>query len=257
MALYLRLKNIIIKLIYRAIGRRFWRKPGIYQIHGGHAYLDPRDGLSAWKRRFNVWEPMFFHKLDRYIDEDEKILEFGSCFGDTSVRLLSNAPNGHLLGIEPFPRYFDITQKTQAANPQFNDRLRFINIAYSRDRSHFDFTNDVNPYADLSSLNGYDYGNRVTGSKQQTTKRIPALSLKKILRQYNFAPTMIFMDIEGAEMDVLHEMLDIGIRPKLAWEHHAYAYGQDKLEELLNQLRQAGYSVTYLDHDHLICLNSR
>lgn len=254
MPLFFRIKNFLVKLWYRLSGRSRWKTAGLYPVVGGKVFLDPADGLSAWKRRWHVWEPVFFHRLDRYIAPNEQILEFGSCFGDTGLRLLANAPDGKFLGVEPFPRYFAMLQKTLAANSSYGPRLRFVNVAYSRDRDSMDFVGKANPYADLEKLNSFNYGKLTSPEESaQTAIRVPALTLRGIIEKYDFHPTLIFMDIEGAEMGVLEEMLELGIKPKLAWEHHAHTYGQAKLEEMLNRLRQVGYTITPLDADHFFC----
>lgn len=257
---YLRFKNSIVNLTYKLVGR-FWTKPNLYPIGKYKIYLDPKEGLSAWKRRFGSWEPEYFYKLAKYIKEDEIILEFGSCMGYTGLYLLNASQRGKLYGIEPFPTYFSYLTKTMKANHKDRNQINFYQLAYSPTEEMIDFKiSDINPYADLSKLNKIPYKNN---SKKYRLKndlasiKVPALNFTKIISYLKVTPTFVHMDIEGAEYYLIEEIIGSGVKPVIAWETHQMFYGQKKLTKILDLLTYSGYKNTKLDQFHYISLPSR
>lgn len=247
-----RLRNVLVKQTY-PIAKRFWKVPGYYHVRDGVLYLEPRDGMSAWQRRWNSWEAPVYRALTKLIKPGERILEFGSCFGEYALEFSRYAgETGRVIGIEPFPRYFACLEKTLAANPAYKDRLIFVNKVYSPTPTTVTFQHEQNPYQDLATVNGLSYQNYASEGTPTTSVEVSSMSLVDIMREYNFRPTLLFMDIEGAETKVFDELLTLDLRPRIVWEHHAPIYGEETFQEYKTKLSNAGYVHTPIDARHLI-----
>lgn len=243
--------QVILKIYYHHVGKYFWKKPGYYRVNNFLLYLNPKDGMSAWKRRFCIWEYELFSNLSSYVSKNEKILELGSCEGYTGLQLLSAAPKGRLVGIEPFPKYFKYLEKTLAKNRIPKETLNFLNIGYSLTSKSSIFYDDDNPYLSLKKLNGISYENaKLKSTKDRKKTKIQTFSLKQIIKKIDFTPTLLFMDIEGMERIVFKEMTKLNFYPKIIWEHHSVFYGAEVLYEILLSLEKKGYQNTKIGKEH-------
>ncbi|HEC63879.1 MAG TPA: FkbM family methyltransferase [bacterium] len=250
-----KVKEKFVKLAY-PIGKSFWNKPGIYRVRDGQIFLDPRDGMSAWKRRWDAWEPQINKALQTYVKEGDHVIQFGSCMGyDTLTLAKVVGEKGRVIGVEPFPRYFSLLKKTYGANKKYKQRVKFINVGYSRDISEIEFTRDDDPYSDLGELNDIEYGRKKVKTGKKNVK-VDTISIKKIINVYGIEPTVIYMDIEGGELKVFDELLELLLKLTIIWEHHSSFYGEDVLEKYLKRLANAGYKNEKVGTRHYVSIHA-
>ena len=230
-----------------------WRKSRYCKTRHGYLYLSPEYNLSSWFRRFGCWEPHVCYALPKEIKPGDKVLELGSCFGYFSIMLADLVgEKGKVVGLEPCQNYFAFLQKTRQINPRFGDRIQFLNMAVGETNNTFHFDATTTHYEMLSQLNSLDYTPAGHLSKNSEGMEMKMSPLQDVLALIGFTPDVIFMDIEGAELTVFEQIMQLGIKPKVIFEHHKGFYGEEKFSNTMRKLKDYGYQERWTDPDHLV-----
>jgi hypothetical protein len=101
-------------------------------------------------------------------------------------------------------------------------------VAYNTDAIHF-------------PLDGHFLHGRIGGSDKAV--RVPAVTLGKLLKKYDFETINLISDIEGAEIDLVEQEPDVlrGRVKTLVMETHAWYCGEDKVSAMLAALARLGF----------------
>lgn len=235
----------------------------------GRVYRIPRRRCRMWlpiawgeavaQRRFGLFEPLTFETLTRIIRPGFVVVELGACYGEFTIHLSQLVgPSGRIYSFEPFPPYFAIVERNIRLNTLTNVHL--FNLAAGPrhvDQVQFDGAAQ-NPYASLDQISGLDYsphGPSVVrpGAWTHTVECVP---LSTFLAEHSIEPDLIFMDVEGCELEILGEMQGLlagsGKRPMLYLELHVPFYGDAGLSAVHELLRKSSYVAERVG-THLLC----
>lgn len=88
-----------------------------------------------------------------------------------------------------------------------------------------------------------DFGSSSTmGEREDKKIVVPAVNLNRLVEELR--PTYLILDVEGAEVEMAPALRLDGVE-KLLVEVHAHVTGNDKANEMVQTLVQAGFLVDY------------
>jgi len=227
--------------------------PGrVYRIWGRHCrmWLPMSFGETVAQRRFGLFEPMTFDTLQRIVKPGFAVVEIGACYGEFTIHLSRLVgPEGLVFSFEPFPKYFAIAEKNVALNELANVRLMNQAIGPAEVRS-LELDPEANhPYGSLSQISGLDYGARTFagGAPSGAHASVPCVPLSQFLRAEQVVPDLVFMDIEGCEIQVFPDLEPLlrspGKRPIVYFELHSHFYKDGDQAGFEALFRECGYSM--------------
>ena len=217
-------------------------------------------GESAAQRRFGTFEPWTFDALDRIVRPGFVVVELGACYGAFTIHLSRLVgPEGRVYGFEPFPKYFEIAERNVALNTLGNVRLLNLAVA-SPSISSVDFRADsITPYSGIEQITGLDYAERVDGRKgvsTHSTDTVQCVPLLDFLSSERCTMDLLFMDIEGGEIEVLKNIRSLlcgeAKRPVVFFELHPDFYRSGDEAWLYKFFEECGYSTERIT-SHLLC----
>ena len=217
-------------------------------------------GETVAQRRFGTFEPWTFDVLDRIVRPGFVVVELGACYGAFTIHLSRLVgPEGRVYGFEPFPKYFEIAERNVALNTLENVRL--LNKAVtSPAMSSVDFSAEsISPYSGVEQITGLDYSEVLDSTKGESTHSIDTVQcvpLLEFLSSEQCTMDLLFMDIEGAEIDVLKNIRSLlcseGKRPVVFFELHPRFYRSGDETWLYDFFEECGYSTERIS-SHLLC----
>ena len=178
----------------------------------------------------------------KFLNPELPVVEFGGSLGVvsclTNKRL--NNPERHVV-VE--------------ANPVL---VKLLESNRDRNRCRFVILPRMVGYG-ASSLNFYTNADNFvigTGVSSETSTNVEAheietITLKRILDEYKFEQCTLICDIEGGESDLLRNESDT-LRDRvntLILEVHPWSLGQDRVNELFNELEQLGFKQVSCEAD--------
>ena len=202
-----------------------------------------------------IREPNTVTAIKSLVKNNSKVLVLGACYGYfTNIMSKMCGQNGMVVSIEGLPQNYNILVNNIKLNNLNNVRTYnfFVtNKLINNNEMRFK-KNSTNPYYEIDKLNS----NFLEDIKNDYDV-VPVVKLSNFLNQINFNPDVIFMDIEGFEVDVIEDLKENYFhkkKPNIVFEIHQYFYKNNKsLEYLKSILQSANYNVR-LDKDNLICL---
>lgn len=220
-----------------ARGRSFWRRlPAAYGL--APIRVSPDAALRHLLPGEQWLDPMLLRLCDEHVTPNSVVWDIGANLGILSV--VAAAKGASVLAVEPDPWLFGLIQET-AKHPQ-NEGRRITPLC-----------------AALAALPGTAmlmiaergraanyleaYGGRESASGARAGVLTPVLTLD-ILLQSQVAPTLLKLDVEGAELDVLRggEKLLAQSRPTILIE-----ISDTGLPEAIRLLRPLGYR--FIDYE--------
>jgi FkbM family methyltransferase len=217
--------------------------------------------LSHFLRYVDLWEPRYRRSMMKQVYPGAKVLELGSAYGYFTL-LLSNrvGPTGAVLAVEPFPHYYKNLVRLKDSNAIQN--ITLLNVAIGDSSTEFaEFgARDPNPYSGLKNVNPIknDLEADIPASPEPATEiiKVPALTLPNLLSTQGFRPDFIVMDIEGAELFVIEQLIQMDLRPALFFEVHPSFIGEDKVIHCLRKLEEARYALEQTDQYHFSAVHT-
>jgi len=198
-------------------------------------------GKAIQERIDGIREPETTSIIKSLLRPGDKVLEIGGCYGYFTM-LMANAVthSGKVVSIESLPKNYEI-QKT---NIQQND---FKNIeCYNRfigkvgEIVEFDINDESNSQG-ISNINN----SRIDENISKIS--VKCINIADFLNEIEFAPTYIFMDIEGFEVEAIEQLCSQYLEfnsPTFVFEHHESFYSKNKgLEYIRKLLIDKGYVV--------------
>lgn len=183
-------------------------------------------------------EPQMQAVLERYLKPGDTFYDVGACVGFLSIlaaRLVG--PGGHVVAFEPLPRNVEAIAHNRALNALEN--LRIFGKALSKENATLELLVSRDP----------------TGSKLASTGAAPdtegviqveTVALDDFIgREALSPPSVVKIDVEGAELDVIAGMTETLARykPVIICEMHG------RNAEYVALMRDRGYDVRTLDGD--------
>jgi len=213
--------------------------------------------LGITERINGIREPNTVTAIKSLVKNNSKVLVLGACYGYfTNIMSKMCGQNGIVVSIEGLPQNYNILVNNIKLNNLNNVRTYnfFVtNKLINNNEMRFK-KNSTNPYYEIEKLNS----NFLEDIKNDYDV-VPVVKLSNFLNQINFNPDVIFMDIEGFEVDVIEDLNENYFhknKPNIVFEIHEYFYKNNKnLEYLKSILQSANYNVR-LDKNNLICLQN-
>jgi len=211
--------------------------------------------LSHFLRYVDLWEPRYRRRMMECVATGANVLELGSAYGYYTLLLANRVgPGGAVIGVEPFPRYFEGLVELKERNGIPNLRLLNVGIGDSS-AGCFEFgVEDANPYAGIAAVNALQPGSVIGGSPgapvASESVKVATVTLPALLEREGFEPDYIVMDIEGGEVSVIEQLVSMNLRPELLFEAHAGLIGESRMSHCLDLLAQMGYLIEKIDADH-------
>jgi FkbM family methyltransferase len=218
--------------------------------------------LTHFLRYVDLWEPGYRRSMMQHVSPGSKVLELGSAYGYFTLLLINRVgPNGAVIAVEPFPPYYRDLVQLKDSNAISNLDLLNAGIGDSSTK-FFEFgVEDPNPYRGLQNVNPMrsNIEASIPASLESSAVRIrvPALTLPELLSMKGFCPDYIVMDIEGAELFVIEQLMHTNLRPSLLFEVHPLFIGESEVTRCLRMLGEAEYTLEQIDEHHFIAVHAK
>lgn len=210
---------------------------------------------GIFERINGIREPSTVAVLKSIIKEKNKILEIGSCYGYFTI-IMSQiiGDKGKILSIEGTPNNYNILNRNLQLNDILNVETHNLFISsYGNEDVYFSH----------SAKNAYNATINKKGVVSNKIKSdfdiVKSIRLSNFLIKKNFFPDLIFMDIEGYEVNVFEDISNIlfeHIKPTILFEiHHGYYKNNKNLDYLKNILKSHNYSFREVDNNLLCYIN--
>lgn len=178
--------------------------------------------IDEWTDIIEVFFAEGYKSLDV---ENENVIDIGTNIGDSAIYFAVNKAK-KVLGLEPYPHSYSMALKNLERNSIEKERVILLNAGYGEDSL-------VKVRDDIKNTHGT---NLVTSSEGTNIRTI---SLKTLLKEYDFETPVLKMDCEGCEYNILKE--DNDTLRKFKRIQIEYHYGYEKLK---SKLESCGFAVS-------------
>ena len=187
-----------------------------------------------------VYESFVADTLRHELSAGDFCVDIGSHIGYHAL-LMSRlvGPEGKVVAFEPFPQTFQFLQENAGLNAAFNLKSENIAIGEHRETIRLVFSADE-ALSMTPSVAGYAV------KRREAVVEVPALPLDCYLDRLGEAPSLIQIDVEGAELSVLRgaEATLRRVQPKLIVEIHGWE--TDNRKDVYSFLSTLNYKGTVI-----------
>lgn len=229
-------KIILLKHYIRYVSQYILQKEYSKKFHSSEAYADQLFSFKLsfvdYGSMFVMFNEIFGHEVYNFkADSDEPfIIDCGSNIGLAIFYFKTRYPKAHIIGFEPGPETFSFLEKNVTQN-NLSDVI-VENKAVARKAGQISFyTSKEKP-----AIGGWSIeGARGHSAYQEHAHQVEATQLSSyIIRPVD----LLKIDIEGAEDDVIEELVESGKLSLikhiiLEYHHHMIDMHQDRLARLL------------------------
>ena len=173
--------------------------------------------------------------IERHVAVGDRVLDLGGGAGYLSAQIAKTVGPDNLMTVEANPKMIDVI-----ANNLRDNGVEGVNIIHAAVVSdHFDkeyITFRVVPAFWASSL----LETRATQNKMTQSVPVPAVKISELIEDFN--PTLVMMDIEGAEAEMFDNDWARSVR-MIIMEIHPRVYDNTRIKHIFDRLSAAG--LTY------------
>ncbi|TBR15797.1 FkbM family methyltransferase [bacterium] len=194
-------------------------------------------------------EPNTTVLIKALVTKGKNVLQIGGCYGYfANIMSCCAGDKGKVVSIEGTPNNFEILSENIKMNNLTNVRAYKFFVGSGNENIYFD-KNERNPYKAIDRFKGRIFPKEMIA--------VPVSKLTDFLKEIDYHPDIIFMDIEGFEMDVFEDFYAQGYlkkeKPVIVFELHPLSYtkGRD-LDFIRNFLAENNY-YTRQSETNLIC----
>ena len=189
------------------------------------AYLSPKLRKRIRAGRLSQPEAEIAARL---VERGERFVELGGGIGYTSSLVAKRGLAESVTTFEPNPDVIPAMKRTHAMN---GVRAAVLNAVVVARKESDTIPFFVSEHFNASSLSG----------RAQAQKRVdvPVMSFAEMKER--FSPTMLLIDIEGAELDLFHD-IDLGGVRKVLVELHKRSYGEAGLQRIDRFFAASGFA---------------
>jgi FkbM family methyltransferase len=183
-----------------------------------------------------LYEPSVADTLRREIRAGDFCVDVGAHIGYHAILMsMLVGPEGEVVAFEPFPPTFQFLLENAKLNAAANLKSENIAIGEHREMIKLVFSADE-ALGMTPSISGYAV------KRRQAVVEVPSIPLDIYLDRFGRAPSLIQIDVEGAEMSVLRgaEATLRRARPKLLVEIHGWE--TEARQEVFRFLSRLGYA---------------
>ncbi len=235
--------NLALRLYNRAL-MHLWPKHQATTYFGATMRCDVRDLIQATLIHFRAWEPNVSRTLEGLIQPGDTVLDIGANIGYYTLLFAQKVgAAGKVIAIEAHPRFASITQDHVRLNG--HDNVRLMNVAVS------DRPGQVTLYEGPSTNIGSTTLRRESGFTPSAV--VKALPIMDILEPEEVGRiSLIKIDIEGAEIPVLGDLLDSIDRfpRRLAMAVEANVQDDERWRDMFARFTQLGFEAFDMKNDY-------
>ena len=200
-------------------------------------------GISRVLKKYNFkskWprEPEFMYLFHKKINEDSKIIDLGANIGYLTLyfKKVLKVKN-KILSIEPEFTNFSLLKENMKLN-NLEDDVICKNLAIS-DKEEYKYI-EISNHSNLHKI-----------TDKVTSQKVECKMLSNLLKEENFDPDFIKMDVEGAEIEVVRGFKDYlnktSNKMSILFEVHPEEYSDTRsFNDELNFLFNIGFKTEYL-----------
>jgi FkbM family methyltransferase len=186
--------------------------------------VDTASFLSAYRAIFE--EEIYTFQPER---NPPRILDGGANIGLASLYWKQEIPGAHVTAFEPDPEIFEVLQRNVKEHDY--DDVKLVPKGLWWEEGNLEFQPD-----------GADAGHVASVSDGEATEDV--VPVTRLVPYLDERVDMLKLDIEGAETEVLLDAADhLGSVRNLFVEYHSYVGKEQRFDEILRVLRQAGFRI--------------
>jgi FkbM family methyltransferase len=207
--------------------------------------LDDIDYIQKTIQQDRIWEPELTESLDQLISEDDIFYDIGANVGYFSL-FCACVKKCKVLAFEPDPLNCEIIRLNSKIN---GVEIKTVQKAISSKQGELKFFRNS---ADNSGQSGFNSPNPVAEFLVDVT------TIDSFIRENpELPPTVIKIDVEGHEYEVILGMLDfLNTCPPRLIVFESNPDAPQKLDLIKNKLKQCGYAIRRVEtSDDLDCYN--
>ena len=199
-------------------------------------------GLGRELLRYGIHEPSSTRLYENFVEPGDRIFEAGANIGyyiTVADQILNR--NVSFFAVEPDPEVFRTLEINVAP---IEARIVIEKVAVS------DKIGETSFFQSASSNLGSIRRSRRT---DDTALTVTTTTIDNLCKKHNFNPSVLRMDIEGAEIFALRGAQEVlnAFRPKIFMELHPTLMTREELSEIFAILRTNGYhALTILDRSY-------
>lgn len=204
------------------------------QIQNGRVRIDIGE-LACSKRARDLYADRYEaeerHIIEQRLRPDDIVLELGSGMGIVTIVCCQIAGSERVHTFEANPKMEATLLRNFALNgvtPHL--QMAMISSAEGTDQFH------VSDKVLLSSR--YESATRISRAKVECTT-VPTVSLQRVLQEVQ--PTFLVVDIEGGELELLNDGIDLSSVERICIEVHPAIIGDEQAGRLIENLIQRGF----------------
>jgi len=185
---------------YKRVYNRFFPRSRATTVFGASFDCEAGDLIQASILHFGLWEPHMTALMKHLIEPGGTIVDIGANIGYYSLMFSQLAgPDGKVIAIEALPRLADYVRENSVRNGAKNVDVRGCAVASAVG----ELTIYEGPATNIGMTSLLPGDHRTGGAK------VKAMPLHHVLSEAECADcSFIKIDIEGAEVPVLHQFLD-------------------------------------------------
>jgi len=222
---------------------------------GARIRCDPNDVIQQKILYFGVWEPDVSQTIEQTLSAGDVFVDIGANIGYDSLLAASRVgETGRVVAIEAAPETFRLLQDNLARNP-FASNVRAVNVAVSERPGKldlYDFSGDNRGAATTLASRAEEW-RELYGEQHGTfVASVDALPLRDILTPDELQRLrLIKMDVEGAEPEILHNILsELAHYPSTMDIVVEASDDVDAWRGVFSQLHEAGFSAWAIENDY-------
>jgi FkbM family methyltransferase len=214
-----RVYGLMLRVVYQRRGLPWEVHGDTVRIHPGLRHLVPHNG-----------EPALHEFLRTAIREGDRVLDVGAFLGIYAILAARRAgPDGRVMAFEPTPQSAALARRHFGYNA-LADRVRLFDVAVSDRPGRAEFFEYAEPYVN-SLVSAPDT------SGAPVRREVEVVTIDDVCRQFDFVPTLIRMDVQGAEIHALRGARDTirkaGARLRLVVEMHPQCWPDFGVDETI------------------------
>ena len=205
--------------------------------------INPRSHLLRRLLQQGYYEPCISALFFRFLKPDGDILDVGANIGFFTVGGAKKLTTGRLLAAEPTSEAFDRLTENIERNGVADRVTLFKGLVGSwKGQAEVNYVAGLEEYSSINALEHF-----ATKSHQARTESVPIERVDDLVRAHSLRPTLIKVDVEGAEYGVFEgaqETLST-YRPFVIselWRKPSNAGGRTGVD-VINMFEKAGYVV--------------
>lgn len=166
--------------------------------------------------------------IQRHLTPDDRVLEFGTGLGLVTVLCCQVVGAENVTTYEANPRMEPLLRRTFELNDVQPDlRMKMVSIS---DQDSTFFVSDR-----------FVVSSRIRHDAAASEMQIPSDSFQSVLQEVR--PTFLIMDIEGSEVDLVDEAIDLSCLQKICVEVHPQIAGDEATSQLVRSLMNRGFDL--------------